>query len=233
MAFLVGCDSTVDENNDKLDTSESNIKSELLIESDPAEDFDYKIDDDETYITITGYDGDNTDIVIPHIIEGLPVTVIGWSAFEDCEFTSVIIPEGVTTIEGGAFYCCLDLKQIRLPSTLRTIGNAAFDNCSSLTEINIPEGVTTIGEEAFHYCAFSKITIPDSVTSIGKEAFVNCFNLQEVVLSQNLSRIEEFTFWACPVLKRWHCHKALHTLASVRLLNLGYKQLSFQVALKK
>lgn len=100
------------------------------LEANPVENFSYKIDDDETYVTITGYNGDDTDIVIPKKIEKLPVTTVG--GLDDLDIKSVIVPEGVTTLLGGAFYCCLELEKVSLPSTLQTIGDRAFDNCSAL-----------------------------------------------------------------------------------------------------
>ena len=48
------------------------------------------------------YCGPGGDVVIPEDAE-----IIGWGAFEDCiGLTSVVIPEGVTEIDGGAFRGC-------------------------------------------------------------------------------------------------------------------------------
>ena len=57
----------------------------------------YEITDDQ--VTITGYTGTVTDLVLPSEIEGYPVTEIGDEAFfEGYSLTSVVIPEGVTAI---------------------------------------------------------------------------------------------------------------------------------------
>ena len=54
--------------------------------------------------TITGYDtAGGLDVVIPKVIRGVEVKSIGKSAFWEKGVTSVVIPEGVTKIEFGAF----------------------------------------------------------------------------------------------------------------------------------
>ena len=45
------------------------------------------------------------------------------------------IPEGITTIEGSAFYGCTRLTSIVIPKDVTTIGISAFYNCSNLTDI--------------------------------------------------------------------------------------------------
>lgn len=71
---------------------------------------------------ITGYLGDETALVIPSVVDDLPVTAIGAYAFEYAALTSVVIPEGVTVIDCEAFAAASALKEITLPSTLREIG---------------------------------------------------------------------------------------------------------------
>ncbi len=49
---------------------------------------------------------------------------------------SVILPEGVTTIEGDAF-CSSDLTSITIPSSVTSIKSYAFDYCSKLTSVTV------------------------------------------------------------------------------------------------
>jgi len=79
---------------------------------------------------ITGYLGDETALVIPSVVDDLPVTAIGAYAFEYAALTSVVIPEGVTVIDCEAFAAASALKEITLPSTLREIGEEAFIGCA-------------------------------------------------------------------------------------------------------
>ena len=79
------------------------------------------------------------------------------------------IPNGVTTIEQGAFVCCTALESITIPSSVTTIGLGAFVRCHALAFITIPNSVTTIGDWAFYGCvALTSITnlnpIPVEIT---------------------------------------------------------------------
>ena len=58
-------------------------------------------------VIITKVDDASGDYVIPEEIDGCVVTGIGNRAFDGCKnLRSVTIPEGVSQIDGGAFYCC-------------------------------------------------------------------------------------------------------------------------------
>lgn len=102
---------------------------------------------------VTGYIGQDSDVSIPGILGGLPVTGIGDYAFSDAQgLRSVIIPGGVTTIGERAFSGCRDLKYITIPNTVTTIGDAAFADCISLRSINLPPNVALLGEDTFKGC---------------------------------------------------------------------------------
>lgn len=97
-------------------------------------------------ITITGYNGSDTTLEIPDIIEGNTVTAIGKAAFENS-----------------------NLKSVSLPDTLRTIGERAFFDNKSLHVIDIKDGLVSISDYAFASCPTLEDTfIPDSVKDIGK-----------------------------------------------------------------
>lgn len=60
----------------------------------------------DTYVEITGFRANETDIVLPDTIDGLPVTTIQEGAFFSSQLTSIYIPESVTQIEGAYWWKC-------------------------------------------------------------------------------------------------------------------------------
>lgn len=84
----------------------------------------------------------------------------------------VTIPEGVTTIGGGAFSGCTSMTGVTIPDTVSFIGNEAFGNCSGLTSVVLPDSVKHLGGLAFYGCDnLSSVTIPKDLTDIGLFAF--------------------------------------------------------------
>jgi hypothetical protein len=131
---------------------------------------------DGTSVTIAKYNDEDTDVVIPSTIDGLPVTTIGTEAFRNCaSLTSVEIPDSVTSVGSYAFYGCSGLTSVEIPDSVTTIDNYAFYGCSGLTSVEIPNSVTTINERAFAYCTgLTRVDIPSSVTYVGSYAFDGC-----------------------------------------------------------
>lgn len=85
---------------------------------------------------VTGYTGAATEVVIASQYEGVPVTDIGYFAFDyGHSITSIIIPESVLAICDYAFYGCDGMQTITLPSGLLPITEFCFKNCSSLSAI--------------------------------------------------------------------------------------------------
>ena len=124
----------------------------MTAQAESYDDFTYE--DNENGITITGYTGDKTELVIPGEIDGKKVTDIGMSAFKKySSLTSVIIPEGVTNIEDCAFGGCSGLTSVTIPESVTSIKGRAFCECSGLTSITIPAGVTRIEATAFKGCS--------------------------------------------------------------------------------
>ena len=114
------------------------------------------------------------------------VKYIGGLAFQNnCNLTSISIPEGVTKIMKSSFNNCISLSSITIPGGVTEIGEKAFYNCTSLTSIIIPNSVIHIGERAFYNCtSLTSIAIPYpssySTTSLGEKAFANCKSLTSI-----------------------------------------------------
>ena len=148
---------------------------------------------------LCGYHGSASVVIIP---EG--VTSIGGGAFASGVFdvrtglTSVTIPSSVTNIGASAFSGCIDLRSVTIPSAVTGIGNGAFEYCDELTSVTIPEGVTSIGAGAFYDCSgLTSVTIPSSVTSIGDWAFSGCSGLTSVTIPSSVTSIGDYAFYDC------------------------------------
>ena len=186
-----------------------------------AESLTYTIDADGNAI-ITGYTGNETDVVIPSTVDGYTVIKIKENAFENCTslksieipdsvktingytfngcsfLTDVKIPDSVTSIEWSAFRDCSSLRYIKIPNSVTNIGNYAFGGCTSLVSIVIPDGVTAIKDNTFKDCTSLKsVKIPDSVTSIMANSFSNCKNLTTIVIPASVTNINGKAFESC------------------------------------
>ena len=104
----------------------------------------------EDGISIVGYEGNSSNVVIPSTINGRPVVKIGTRVFEGIIVESVSIPNSVTTILEYAFEDNIFLKSLRLPRGVISIGKGAFYNCRNLETVEIPSSVESIGADAFY-----------------------------------------------------------------------------------
>ena len=152
---------------------------------------------------ITDYEGEDAELTVPDELDGHPVREIGEEAFRDCDLTTVILPEGLTSIGDSAFYFCNSLTAVTLPDSLTSIGDDAFSFCSSLTAVTLPEGLTSIGDSAFFNCfSLTAISLPEGLASIGDFAFFSCSSLTTVTLPDGLTSIGVNPFSRCPSLAK-------------------------------
>ena len=101
----------------------------------------------------SGYTG---DIVIPETFTyngvNYTVDVISEKAFQYSGITSVIIPDGVTSIKDYAFYRCGSMSSVKFGENVQKIGEYAFSYCSSLTSVELPNSVNEYGYLCFSGC---------------------------------------------------------------------------------
>ena len=85
-----------------------------------TDDYEYTVSDEG--VTITRYKGIDADVIVPAQIDGLQVICLGAGAFDsDYNLRSVVLPEGLTRIEGAPFSRCFNLTRIILPDKSITI----------------------------------------------------------------------------------------------------------------
>lgn len=109
-------------------------------------------------------------------------------------FTSIILPDTITSIGDDAFRASQDLKYIKIPDGVKSIGARAFW-WSGIESIDLPAGLETIAVAAFSQCeSLSSIDLPDSLQRIEDNAFEYCVNLSSVQIPENVSYIGSSAF---------------------------------------
>ncbi|MBE6018616.1 MAG: leucine-rich repeat domain-containing protein, partial [Lachnospiraceae bacterium] len=156
----------------------------------------YLVYDD--HAEVNTYQGEDTEIVIPEMIGGKPVTRINTSVFGkmilfDTHGTypvqNVSLPDTIETIGNDAFFCCRKLESINFPKNLKEIGANAFYYCESLQKAELPDGLTRIGKAAFAYCSgMQEITIPKTVEYFGEGALMGCKSLEMINVASDNSK---------------------------------------------
>ena len=218
---------SVEDDNDPL------FNAEIVFvkpESDIPEGLEYFVKNGEE-VTITGYTGTATELVVPEIISGRPVAAIGDDAFYYCtklesitvsEENSVYHSDGNCLIETATKTLVAGCKNSIFPSdgSVTTIGNYAFANCTSLEITAIPDCVTTIGEYAFFDCeSLESINIPEGVTTIEEGAFGNCYSIKNITIPEGVTTIYNHAFVFCLSLESVTLPESLTTIGDDAFFN--------------
>ena len=130
------------------------------------------------------------DYTVP---DGVKTIEIG--AFNSCHLTSITIPDSVTYIGRSTFGENGTLKSIRLPLGITELPNDMFLGSTALETVDIPAGVTSIGNSAFNSCdSLTSVSIPASVVSVGRRSFTGCKALKDVYYGGSKAQWNEITF---------------------------------------
>lgn len=147
------------------------------------------------------------------------IKTIGTYAFYENRFLeSLIISEGVETIEKQAISRCKKLRTIEFPSTisLSSLNGDNFYECSQMTKVTVAKdspylqvvngALIDMVEQKLLYmpdkAKVSSYTVPDFVKDIEKDAFRSCVNLTSVRIPGTVEIIEGRAFEKCKNLKK-------------------------------
>lgn len=180
--------------------------------SGSAEFFDYEKTSSE--VTITGYTGptgENVDVVIPSVIDGLPVTQIGsntvaqhganmvrysiFGAPDSAKIRSLTIPEGVLVLKENAFRTLKVSEPLRLPSSLERLESGCFEYYGGDIVFSESGNLTYIGSYAFRGVRFiGTLVIPHGVKTIGSGAFYGV-KVSGIILPDTVETIFDSAFY--------------------------------------
>ena len=150
--------------------------------------FSYNEFDD--HISLTGYTGEATELLIPDSINAKPVTDIIWRRQKALEFREITIaqwPYALSLIGSEAFIYSNTNAISDFPDTLRYIGRYAFSG-NEFHDIKLNEGLVCVLPYAFQYCPFESLVIPDSVVYYDGGFYRN---ETSVTFGKNVGNIDE------------------------------------------
>ena len=135
----------------------------------------YQYEETDDGVRITKYTGNELEVVIPSTLGGKPVVTIGEDAFSYNFLNSVVIPEGVTTIEHNAFYSCKTLKTVDLPESLVTLNSYSFASCyiNNIDSENWQDGILYVDDWVLRTdgCGLNPV-VREGTKKIANRAFV-------------------------------------------------------------
>ncbi|HEY1662896.1 MAG TPA: leucine-rich repeat protein [Verrucomicrobiae bacterium] len=103
-------------------------------------------------IAISGFIGSGSSIIIPDVIEGLPVTGIANGAFDNAAgvgLTNIVLGANVATIGNYAFAACDNLTSIIIPDSVTNLGSGVFAFCDNLTSVYFQGNAPGAGSDLF------------------------------------------------------------------------------------
>ncbi len=144
---------------------------------------------------------------------------IGQNLLEGSHVETLILPEGLQTVERSAFNSAKYLKSVTIPSTVTLIKSTAFQYDSALREVIFREGGTepleiqdakysdTITSLNASYSAFNgctsleSISFPERTVKIGAYVFQNITGLKSVHIPSTVTTIAGYAFSGCTSLE--------------------------------
>jgi len=191
----------IDQNGGKekdLKTEEDELHLKLMNNTD------FQINDyGDGTASITGYNGTNTDLVIPPSINGLEIVEITDEAFKGREFTSVIIEGDIKRIGSKSFNETI-LNSITFSGNVDLIDSNAFMG-AVINSIVFKKDVGIFNNNALMWSHINNLTVDGNIKEIGYQAFYginsNSNILVKVVFNGDIDKIGDYAFYSSNIDK--------------------------------
>lgn len=123
---------------------------------------------------------------------------IGPYAFSETGLREITIPEQTILIDYSAFNNCQELTTVVLPDNLQYIPEKAFYQCAKLTDVDLPSQLKIIEYSAFAQTGLQRMDFSQyPLIHIGVSAFEDCSQLEDVILPEDLIKIDDYAFKNC------------------------------------
>lgn len=100
-------------------------------------------------------------------------------------------------------------------TALREIPDSCFFNCPRLTKVTLPQSVTSIGNYACSLCeSLNEINLTDRITRLGVGIFTNCLSLSSCFIPKSITSIPDGLYWYCPAITELHIPETVTTIGS-------------------
>jgi len=132
---------------------------------------------DGTY-SVSGYKGDEKDVVIPDSYGSGVITVIGDKLFSGHK----------------------EIESVHIPDTVTNMGEFIFDGCEDLRRIDLPSQLECLWGYTFVRCGIEEIVLPDKLVTLPPFAFKECKKLRKVVCGKGLKKVYSWVFSGCDKL---------------------------------
>ncbi len=124
-----------------------------------CDDFNYvKLDDGTAKIISYNKAEAPSELVIPHLVDGIKVTVLGENTFtEKQQVSTVRLSQFITKIEPKAFNKS-SVKGIQFwTSQVETVESYTFNECANLKQIVFNDSVKHVKDSAFYLCSVPRV----------------------------------------------------------------------------
>ncbi|EKE37967.1 hypothetical protein ENUP19_0274G0076 [Entamoeba nuttalli] len=157
--------------------------------------------------------------IIPDKINSIEINTFNSSEL----LRKVVFPSSLTSIGNYAFKKCPQLTTVDLPKNLLVIGNEAFSK--SIQKITIPNKVKRIGARCFEGCLLKRFELPISVYELGRGCFEYNTRLTEVILSPYIRSIPPNCFLECISLQNIVIPEGITSIENKAFFHCGLKSL--------
>lgn len=161
--------------------------------------------------TLTGYDGESKDLIIPagvtDISEDYMSTILPENIYVEEGSTAFMSREGILYDASGEVLVLYPkgrtVEEITIPDYTVRIGYGAFTGMTGLKSVTMNEGLQQITGWSFGYCtALETVNFPSTLYYIGVTSFKDCTALTELVIPDSVTTIDNAAFYCCSALKK-------------------------------